>query len=286
MTEDYNPEDINRSETPEQESKRQRRTKAEMLAARKAEKDAIRLELLSELREQGRLKDDTELRDTPTQETLELLPFNVIIRNIQAEVKVGKGNTNIGNSGQPYHYRTAEEILATAKGVCAKWGCHIDTTARVEYHSDLYCYMVVDATLTRDETGESITRSAAAREDPTPRGMMAAAQGSGACITYAKKYALDNLLALESPDADPDAKRRPVEKKNAEEDTASGEESVSGDTPRKPALRRNTHDWRSYVAWIVNNPDKSDDWLKAKASEKARFNDDTWHDLLKDAGRL
>ena len=268
------------------EQKRIRRTKAEMEAARKAEVDAIRLELLSELRERGLLKDESELEKTPDQETLELLPFNVIVRNIQSEIKVRKGNSNVGDNGQTYFYRTAEEILAASKGVCAKYGCHIDTTARVEYHSDMFCYIVVDATLTRDETGESVTRSAAAREDPKPRGTMSAAQGSGSCITYAKKYALDNLLALENPEADPDSVRRCTERLSPA-DLMPHEDDIHLEIPANASkpIRKGTKSWNRYKEWAKSRVDLSNDDLREIASKKAAFTDELWIDLLKETGR-
>ena len=119
---------------------------------------------------------------------------------IQAELKVPKGQTN---SFGGYKYRSCEDIIEAAKPICAKHKCLItlsDTIVSVGEHN----YVEAEAVLRDAEEGNSLAISvkASAREANTKKGMDDA-QITGSASSYARKYALNGLLAIDdTKDAD------------------------------------------------------------------------------------
>lgn len=273
---------------------RKRRTKAEMEAERHAEEEIIRSRLLDELRERGLILDEAELEGDLSRTALAKLPFNAVLRKIQMELNVNKNSVNRDAEGNEYRYRTVDEILRVAKPLCAKYGCHVEFDSRVEFHSDSFCYIVVDAALVRDETDEKIVKTAYARESIYNKND-SMAQGTGACITYAKKYALDNLFALVDNSDDPDAKDnfpsgktsqggKKVETPSAPT-TATEAPSTAAPASALPQLEKGTKRWNGTVTWLSTKADKELDELRAELSSKLSFDDETWNDLCKEAGR-
>lgn len=122
-----------------------------------------------------------------------------VLSHIQEELKAPKDKYNkFGN----YYYRNAESILEAAKPVCKKYGCVCtlsDDIVNVEGR------FYVKATVTLQTfSGESLSVSAYAREDETKKGMDGS-QITGACSSYARKYALNGLFNIDdTKDADTD----------------------------------------------------------------------------------
>lgn len=116
---------------------------------------------------------------------------------IQAELKCPKNLTNtFGN----YRYRNAEGILEAVKPLLTKHNCILtlsDEIIQVGNHN----YICATACLI-DDKGNSITVTANAREPETKKGMDDS-QITGAASSYARKYALNGLLAIDdTKDAD------------------------------------------------------------------------------------
>ena len=94
-----------------------------------------------------------------------------------------------------YYYRSCEDILQTAKEVCDKYGCYVNVTDTIEYIEGRF-YVKATAKVVDIETGESETATAFAREEESKKGMDGA-QLTGATSSYARKYALCGLFAID-----------------------------------------------------------------------------------------
>lgn len=110
---------------------------------------------------------------------------------IQRELKAPKGNYN---SFGKYKYRSCEDILEAVKPILSKYGIFILLTDEIVYIEGRF---YVKATVRLMGASESsISVSAYAREDETKKGMDGA-QVTGACSSYARKYALSGMFAID-----------------------------------------------------------------------------------------
>jgi hypothetical protein len=115
---------------------------------------------------------------------------------IQAELKAPKNQRN--NFGK-YNYRSCEDILEAVKPLANENGCFVLIEDQIELIGDRY-YIKATATITNGE--QSVKVSAYARESLTKKGMDDA-QITGATSSYARKYALNGLFAIDdTKDAD------------------------------------------------------------------------------------
>lgn len=116
---------------------------------------------------------------------------------IQAELKAPKGQTN--NFGK-YKYRSAEDIIEAVKPILHKYGIALVVSDEVVQVGDRI-YIKATATLL-DGTDDHISVCGWAREEESKKGMDSA-QLTGSTASYAKKYALSNLFAIDdTKDAD------------------------------------------------------------------------------------
>jgi hypothetical protein len=118
---------------------------------------------------------------------------------IQAELKAPKGNFN---SFGKYKYRSCEDIVEAVKPLLADHRCHLILTDDVVAVLDR---VYVKATATIYKGTEIIGQSTAfARESLDKKGMDDS-QITGTASSYARKYALNGLLAIDdTKDADTD----------------------------------------------------------------------------------
>lgn len=116
---------------------------------------------------------------------------------IQAELKAPKNQTN--NFGK-YKYRSAEDIIEAVKPILNKYGTALVISDEVVQVGDRI-YIKATATLL-DGTDVSISVNGWAREEEVKKGMDSA-QITGAASSYARKYALNGLFAIDdTKDAD------------------------------------------------------------------------------------
>ncbi len=128
---------------------------------------------------------------------------------IQAEINVPKNAFNkFGN----YNYRNCESILEAIKPFLKKHKVALVVTDSLELVGDRH-YIKATAKLIDAETGEFIENSAYAREPIDVKGM-SPAQITGASSSYARKYALGGLLALDD-NKDPDTNEYTEQQNNA-----------------------------------------------------------------------
>jgi hypothetical protein len=112
------------------------------------------------------------------------------LAEIQAKVKAPKGQFN---SFGKYNYRSAEDILEAVKQVVNPMGYSITISDTIINVGDRY-YIKATATLTNGK--ETYSTDGYAREEESKKGMDAS-QVTGASSSYARKYALNGLFALD-----------------------------------------------------------------------------------------
>lgn len=116
---------------------------------------------------------------------------------IQSELKAPKSQFNKFGG---YKYRKAEDILEAVKPLLAKQKCTLTITDDVVLIGNRI-YVKATATI-KNEKGECETTTGWAREEETKKGMDGS-QITGASSSYARKYALNGLFAIDD-NADPD----------------------------------------------------------------------------------
>ncbi len=114
------------------------------------------------------------------------------LMNIQAELKAPK---NQYNAFGKYHYRSCEDILESLKPVLIKHQAAVTISDEIVLIGDRY-YVKATATLIDIEKGDKVEVSAYAREDETKKGMDLS-QLTGSTSSYARKYALNGLFAID-----------------------------------------------------------------------------------------
>lgn len=118
------------------------------------------------------------------------------LQSVQKELKAPKGQrNNFGN----YSYRSCEDILEAVKPILAKQGLTLMLKDEVVNIGERY-YVKATARL---EIGEEVIETHAyAREAESKKGMDES-QITGACSSYARKYALNGLFLIDdTKDAD------------------------------------------------------------------------------------
>lgn len=125
---------------------------------------------------------------------------------IQSELKAPKGQYN---SFGKYNYRSCEDILEGVKPLLAKHGLVLTIQDSIDLIGDRF---YVKATATITDGKEQLSTSAYARESLDKKGMDAS-QVTGATSSYARKYSLNGLLAIDdTKDADTmDNSKKPVQ---------------------------------------------------------------------------
>jgi hypothetical protein len=115
---------------------------------------------------------------------------------IQSEIKTPKGQFNkFGN----YKYRSCEDIVEAAKPILQKHGFHLTLSDEVVNIGNRFYIKASAVICDGTETYETV---AYAREEETKKGMDGA-QITGAASSYARKYALNGLFAIDdTKDAD------------------------------------------------------------------------------------
>lgn len=115
---------------------------------------------------------------------------------VQSELKAPK---NQYNSFGEYKYRSCEDILEGVKPLLKKYGLYLKLSDAVELIGDRY---YIKATATLSDVDNCISTSAYAREQLEKK-KMDASQVTGAASSYARKYALNGLFAIDdTKDAD------------------------------------------------------------------------------------
>ncbi len=141
------------------------------------------------------------------------------LMEIQNELEVPKTRDNdFGN----FRYRNAEDILNAVKPIAKKHMALITVSDEVKQIGDRY-FIEATATIHCVETEARHSVTALARE-PLSHAKMNESQTTGATSSYARKYALNGLLAL---DDDADADATPLAKRNNQQSKPTTSEFIS-----------------------------------------------------------
>ena len=137
---------------------------------------------------------------------------------IQSELKAPKSQFNKFGG---YKYRKAEDILEAVKPLLAKQKCTLIITDDVVLIGNRI-YVKATATI-KNEKGECETTNGWAREKESKKGMDGS-QITGASSSYARKYALNGLFAIDD---------------NADSDTTNdGRRSIQGSSQQRTQTPR------------------------------------------------
>ena len=114
------------------------------------------------------------------------------LMTVQTKLRAPKGQYNqFGH----YSYRSCEDILEALKPLLAEVGAIVNVSDEVKLIGNRF-YVEATAMFLDCETGDSIIARASAREDESKKGMDLA-QVTGSVSSYARKYALNGLFAID-----------------------------------------------------------------------------------------
>jgi hypothetical protein len=120
------------------------------------------------------------------------------LQKIQQRLKAPKNQYN--NFGK-YAYRNQEDILEAVKPLLAEYQYSLNVSDSIELVGSRYYIKAVAAIF--DESGKTIAASTAFAREPETKKGMDEAQITGAASSYARKYALNGLFAIDDcKDAD------------------------------------------------------------------------------------
>ena len=127
-------------------------------------------------------------------------PIYAALMAVQTELKAPKGQHN---SFGKYDYRSAEDIVEAVKPLLKENGLFLNMSDDIVLIGDRY-YVKATVKVVDIVTGDSVAASALAREAEQKKGMDDS-QVTGTASSYARKYALNGLFAIDdTKDADTD----------------------------------------------------------------------------------
>lgn len=130
--------------------------------------------------------------------------------NIQEKLKAPKSQFN---SFGKYNYRNCEDILEGVKPILKENNCILLIKDDVQIIGERY-YIKAKVSLIDIEDGKEISSEAFAREEENKKGMDGS-QVTGAASSYARKYALNGLFAIDDT-KDSDSTNQGDDKKKTE----------------------------------------------------------------------
>jgi len=126
--------------------------------------------------------------------------MNNILKEIQQEFRAGK---DMVNEFGGFKYRNVESMLTDLKPILKKYDSYITFMDDIAQCGERF---YIEATVILHTPEGDEYSKALAREQETKKGMDAA-QITGSCSTYARKYALCGLLAVDDNRNDPDSQK-------------------------------------------------------------------------------
>jgi hypothetical protein len=114
------------------------------------------------------------------------------LANVQSALKAPKGQYN---SFGKYKYRSCEDIVESVKPLLKKEGLLLNLTDTIELIGDRY-YVKATAIIIDTADGNMVSVEAYAREEESKKGMDGS-QVTGASSSYARKYALNGIFAID-----------------------------------------------------------------------------------------
>ena len=169
---------------------------------------------------------------------------------IQSKLKAPKGQFNkFGN----YKYRSCEDILEALKPLLAETKTTIVMKDEVELIGDRH-YLRAICTLYDLESDGQISNSAFAREPESKKGMDSA-QITGSTSSYARKYALNGLFAIDDT-KDSDTNEYHEQTKNTKANAQRNAQGVDISKVRNEiaqTLKAKNYDFNKFVGYLRQN---------------------------------
>ena len=163
---------------------------------------------------------------------------------IQFELEAPK---NQYNSFGKYKYRSCEDILEGLQPLLSKHGCVVTLSDSIKAVGDRI-YVEATATIYDCESGQELSNTASAREADQKKGMDSS-QVTGATSSYARKYALNGLFAIDD-----------------EKDADTRDNSQSGQ--QQPEDNKEwLNDVQGFICWAKENGYDADTALKQARSQ-------------------
>ena len=184
---------------------------------------------------------------------MENLSLVAKVVKVQAELKAPKGQFNkFGN----YKYRSCEDIVESVKPLLNQYGIMLNLSDEMVLIGERY-YIKAVAGLA---DGTDVIQSVAYAREPKDLKGMSESQITGTASSYARKYALNGLLAIDdTKDADTEEFANQTEQEAKEEPKA---------TPKQVQLLGQFYQDEKLVKLLeVNNVTKLEDLPMKKASE-------------------
>ena len=192
------------------------------------------------------------------------------LSRIQRDLKAPK---NLVNTFGKYNYRNAEGILEAVKPLLEGRLALIINDEPVLIGSRFY----IKATVTLTDGEECVSATAYAREDEFKKGMDGC-QITGACSSYARKYALNALLMIDDAKDSDDDSLSPKNPKNIDPNPPDDGREVNGVSTSKKLPD---------VANLMRNEITAvQDRLKLKTYDEARKQVFSWGDQLMESGAV
>lgn len=146
------------------------------------------------------------------------------LANVQATLKAPKGQYN---SFGKYKYRSCEDIVESVKPLLKQNGLLLTLTDEIVNIGERF-YVKATAEVIDTKDGGIVSVSAYAREEETKKGMDGS-QVTGASSSYARKYALNGMFAIDDT-KDSDSTNTG--------DAPQQEQPSKGKTPREQLIER------------------------------------------------
>lgn len=154
----------------------------------------------TETKEQQTLLDKAPAREQKKEEvTVPSLTIDEKLAEVRNALHVRKGNVNQHLRAT---YRTTSDILIEVKPLLRQWRLTLCLGEEMVCVGDRI-YVKSTAYVTDLDSRQTVTHAAYAREDETRPGV-SQSQCTGATTTYARKYCLQGLFAIDDSEADPD----------------------------------------------------------------------------------
>ena len=181
------------------------------------------------------------------------------LSNVQQKLKAPK---NQYNKFGGYHYRNAEDILKAVKPILANEGLTMTITDELTMIGDRY-YIKATVTVIDGEEGDTHTVHGYAREEENKKGMDSM-QLTGATSSYARKYALNGMFAIDdTKDSDATNKHGKGKKKSSKNKSTNHQQAI------KKIYKNNKEKLAPVIKKFLNDNkcDKISDLSKKQSSE-------------------
>lgn len=170
------------------------------------------------------------------------LSLNEKLSRIQIEFKANKSRFN---SFGKYNFRSAEDILEGLKPFNEKYGVSFTITERLVYRATDHAPIIESVATIYDNNGvNEMCCSAIVGVDLNQKGMQVPQQ-FGSASSYAKKYALGNLLLIDDTQ-DADA----VNKHDKTDVTSLSPKEISSLLDDKKFLNKNTPEFTKAIEYL------------------------------------